>query len=171
MFVTLFELVKTKRGTHQPWWEKWEGNHFANNWQFVITFEHGTCLHIISVNWVSADLHDDPLSCVMPLLWVFQKECIVRYHIVCLSHLVMLPSLLSCRPMFKEKLKKFASTIKTVSVSVLLSQSYGYYIHIILELCFEFHVIDVGLIMSLLWWDYSCRHQLIIQEIVLETKT
>ena len=39
---------------------------------------------------------------------------------------------------------------KIVSVSVLLSQSYGYYIQIILELCSKFHVIDVGLIMALL---------------------
>ena len=33
-------------------------------------------------------------------------------------------------------------------VSVFLSQSYGYYIHIILELCSKFHAIDVGLIVS-----------------------
>ena len=65
----------------------------------------------------------------------------------------------------------FTSVVKTISVSVLLSQSYDYYIHIILEPCFEFHVIDVGLIMALLQRDYSCRHQLIIQEIVLETVT
>ena len=32
-------------------------------------------------------------------------------------------------------------------------------------------VVDVGLIMSLLQQDYSGRHQLIIQEIVLKTKT
>ena len=71
--------------------------------------------------------------------------------------------------MFKGKLKKFTSIVKTASVSVILSQSYGYLIHIIPELCFKFCVIDVGLIMALLRRDYSCRHQLIIQEIVLET--
>ena len=65
----------------------------------------------------------------------------------------------------------FTSTIKMISVSIILSQSYGYYIHIILELCFEFHVIDVGLIMALLRRDYSHQHQLIIQEIVLEKNT
>ena len=52
---------------------------------------------------------------------------------------------------------------------VLLSQSCGYYIHIILELCSEFHVVDVGLIMALLRQDYSFPHQLIIHELVLET--
>ena len=31
VFVTLFELVKLKRGTHRSWWGKWEGNHLANN--------------------------------------------------------------------------------------------------------------------------------------------
>ena len=54
-------------------------------------------------------------------------------------------------------------------MSVSLSQSYAYYIHIIQELCSEFHVVDVGLIMVLLRRDYSRQHQLIIQEIVLET--
>ena len=53
----------------------------------------------------------------------------------------------------------------------LLSQTYGYYIYIILELCSEFCVIDVGLIMALLRRDYSRRHQAIIRELVLETKT
>ena len=72
--------------------------------------------------------------------------------------------------MFKGKLKKFTSVVKIVFVSVLLSQSYGYYIHIILELCSEFHVVDVGLIMALLWRDYPRRHQIIIREIDLETK-
>ena len=52
--------------------------------------------------------------------------------------------------MFKGKLKKFTSAVKTVSVSVILSQSYGYNIHIILELYSEFRVVDVGLIMALL---------------------
>ena len=88
------------------------------------------------------------MSHVTPLS--LSKEYIVHCHIVCLSHLVMLPSLLSCRLMFKGKLKKFTSAVKTVSVSVLLIHSYGYYIHIIPELCSEFHVIDVGLIMALL---------------------
>ena len=52
-------------------------------------------------------------------------------------------------------------------MSVLLSQSYGYYIHIIPELCYEFHVVNVGLIMALLRQHYSHRHQLIIQKIVI----
>ena len=73
--------------------------------------------------------------------------------------------------MFKGDLKKFTSAVNTVFVLVILIQSYGYYIHIIPELCSEFRVVDVGLIMALLRWDYSYRHQLIIQEIVLETKT
>ena len=64
----------------------------------------------------------------------------------------------------------FTSVVYTVFVSVSLSQSYDYYIHIIPELCSEFHVVNVGLIMALLRWDYSRRHQLIIWEIVLEKK-
>ena len=91
--------------------------------------------------------HATPLS--------LSKECIVHCRTMCLSVLVMLPSLLLCFPMFKGKLKKFTYAVKTVSVSVLLSQSYGYYIHIILELGSEFHVVDVGLIMALLRRDYS----------------
>ena len=86
---------------------KWEGNHFANNWQFVITFEHGTCLHIISINWVFSwsPWWSTFMSHVTPLS--LSKECIVHRHTVCLSGLVMLPSLLSCCSMFKGKLKKF----------------------------------------------------------------
>ena len=118
----------------------------------------------------SADLRDDPLSWVIVTPLSLSKECIVHCRIVSLSRSFMLPSLLSCLPMFKGKLNKFTSAVKIVSVSVLLSQSCGYYIHIIPELCFEFHVIDVGLIMALLRRDYPHRHQLIISEIVLETK-
>ena len=147
-----------------------EGNHFENKWYFFITFEHGTCLHIILVNWVFSRFpwwstfmsHVSPLS--------LSKECIVHHCTVCLFGLVMLPSILSCCPMFKEKLKKLTSVDKTVSVLLILSQSYGYLIHIIPELCSEFHVVDVGFIMALLRRDYSCRHQLIIWEIVLEKK-
>ena len=50
-----------------------------------------------------------------------------------------------------------------------LCQYYGYLIHIIPELCYKFCVVNVGFIMALLQRDYSCRHQLIIREIVLET--
>ena len=71
--------------------------------------------------------------------------------------------------MFKGKLKRFTSAVKIVSMLVILIQSYGYLIHIIPELCSKFRVIDVGFIMALLQRDYSCRHQLIIREIVLET--
>ena len=43
--------------------------------------------------------HTTPLS--------LSKECIVHCRTVCLSLLVMLPSLLSCHSMFKGKLKNF----------------------------------------------------------------
>ena len=116
------------------------------------------CISFQSIGY-SADLYDDPLS----------KECIVHYRTVCFSGSVMLPSLLSCCPMFKGKLKKFTSAVKPISVSVLLSQSCGYYFHIILELCSKFCVDDVGLIMALLRRVYSRRHQHTIHELVLET--
>ena len=124
----------------------------------------------MSVNWVfswslwwsTIMSHSTPLS--------LSKECIVHCHIVCLSRLMMLPSLVSCCLMFKGDLKKFTYTVSIVFVSVLLSQSYGYIIYNILEFFSEFCVIDVGFIMALLRWDYSHRHQLIIREIVLEKK-
>ena len=59
----------------------------------------------------------------------------------------------------REVEEAFTFAVKTVSVSVLLSQSYGYYIHIIPELCSQFCVINVGLIMAP---HYSHQHQLII---------
>ena len=107
------------------------------------------------------------MSHVTPLL--FSKECIVHYRMVYPSGPAMLPSILSCCPMLKGS-KKFTSAVKTTFMSVLLSQSYGYCIHIILELCSKFRVIDVGLIMALLRRDYSRRHHLIIRETILETK-
>ena len=118
----------------------------------------------------SADLRDDPLSWVMSLLWVFQKNALSTVALcVCLVQ--------SCCQVFcraircsKGSWRSFTSIVCTVFVLVSLSQSYGYYIHTIPELCSEFRVINVGLIMALLQWDYSRQHQLIIREIVLETK-
>ena len=58
--------------------------------------------------------------------------------------------------MFKGNLKKsYLCSIHTLFVSIYLSHSYGYYVHIIPELCSEFRVVDVGLIMALLQRDYS----------------
>ena len=93
-------------------------------------------------------IHATPLS--------LSKECIVHCRIVCLSHRVMLPSLFVVPPDVQREFEEVLPLQSTQSfVSVFLSQSYGYYIHIILELCFEFRVIDVGLIMALLRRYYS----------------
>ena len=63
VFVTLFEIVKLKRGTHQSRWGKWEWNHLINN---------GSCLSLplnMELVYISCqsigyldDLCDDPLS-------------------------------------------------------------------------------------------------------------
>ena len=98
------------------------------------------------------------------------KECIVHCHIVCLSRLVMLPSRFVVPPVVDRGFEEVLPLQSTQSfVSLSLSQSYGYYIHIIPKLCSEFRVVDVGLIMALLRRDFSHRHQLIIREIILET--
>ena len=163
-------IIKMKRGTHQPWWGKWEGNHFANNGSSLSLPLNMAlvCKSFQSIGY-SADLRDDPLSWVMSLLWVFQKNALSTIALcVC--------PIQSCYQVFchatrcsKGIWKSFTSTVCIVFVSVSLSQSYGYYIHIILELCSKFLVINVGLIMALFRWDFSRRHQLIIREIVLET--
>ena len=89
------------------------------------------------------------MSHVYPLS--LSKECIVHCRIVCLSRSVMLPSLFVVPPNVQRGFEEFLPLQYTQSfVSVFLSHSYGYYIHIILELCSKFHVIDVGLIMALL---------------------
>ena len=79
------------------------------------------------------------------------KECIVHCHTVCLSRSVMLPSIFVVP---SEVQRGFEEVLPLQStqyfVSVFLSQYYGYYIHIILELCSVFRVVDVGLIMALL---------------------
>ena len=119
VFVTLFELVKLKRGTHQPWWGKWEGNHFVNNDSCLsLPLNMALVCTIMLVNWVFkwSLWRSTFMSHVTPLS--LSKECIVHYRIVCLSGLVMLPSLLSCRSMFKGR-KKFTSTVKTTFVSLI----------------------------------------------------
>ena len=109
------------------------------------------------------------MSHVTPLS--LSKERIVHCHIVCLSHLIMMPSLFVVPPNVQRGFEEFLPLQSThYFVSVFLSQSYGYYIHIIPELCSEFCVVDVGLIMALLRRYFSHRHQLIIWEIVLEKK-
>ena len=53
VFVTLFELVKPKRGTHRSWWGKWEGNNFANNGScFSLPLYMALVCTIMSVNCV-----------------------------------------------------------------------------------------------------------------------
>ena len=100
-------------------------------------------------------------------------ESLKRMHCP-LSHCVSVPfshaSKSFCRAAWCSKgiWRSFTSAVYTTFVSVFLSQSYGYYIHIIRELCSDFCVVDLGLIMALLRWDYSRQHQLIIQEIALE---
>ena len=108
VFVTLFELINSKRGTHRSWWGKWEGNHFVNNgscWSLPLNM--ALVYTIMLVNWVFgwSLWWSTFMSHVTPL--ILSKQCIVHCHIVCLSHLVMLLSLLSCHPMFKGNLKKF----------------------------------------------------------------
>ena len=106
VFVSLFELIKLKRGTHRSWWGKWEGNHFVNNESCLsVPLNMALVCTIMSVNWVfSWSLWWSTfMSYATPLS--LSKECIVHCRIVCLSHLFMLPSILLCRPMFKGKLK------------------------------------------------------------------
>ena len=89
------------------------------------------------------------MSHVTPLS--LSKECIFHCRIVCLSRSVMMPSIFSVPPDVQRGFEEVLPLQFTQSfVSVFLSQSYGYYIHIIPKLCSEFHVIDVELIMALL---------------------
>ena len=83
----------------------------------------------------------------------------------------MLPSLQPCRSMFKGNLCwEFSSTFKTTFVSDTF-KSILWLLHTqIPKICSEFRVIDLGFIMTLLRRDYSCRLQLILWELFLETK-
>ena len=99
VFVTLFELIKPKRGTHQSWWGKWEGNHLANN-ESCLSLPLNTTLvcTIMSVNWVFrwSPWRSTFMSHVNPLS--LSKECIVHCRIVCLSRSSMLPSIFVVLP-------------------------------------------------------------------------
>ena len=123
VFVTLFELVKLKRGTHQSRWGKWEGNHFANN---------GSCLSLpLNMALVytscqpigySSDLHDDPLSWAMSILWVFQKNSLSTVALCVCPVQSCCQVFLSCRPMFKGDLKKFyLCSLHSLCVSIFES--------------------------------------------------
>ena len=124
---------------------------------FVVTFEHGTCLHNhvsqLGIQLISVTIHFHE-SCQ-------SFESFKRMHCplslcvyVLFSHAAK--SFVMPPDVQREVEEVFSFAVKIVSVSILLSQSYGYYIHIIPELCSEFCVVDVGLIMSLLRRDYSC---------------
>ena len=99
------------------------------------------------------------------------KEWIVHFCMVFRLVKLMIPSLRFLHLMFKGKsCWDFTPAVKNnFSCQLILSQSYGYIILKILKLCSEFHAVDVGFIMTLYRWDYSRKHKLIIQELVLET--
>ena len=148
-----------------------EGNHFAN--QMVVVC-HLWTWHLFAyhlVNWVFSWLTSRStfMSHVTPLILSKNSFSIVA---LCLGIFLvnsMFPSLRSWPPMFKgNPYWYFVSAIKTLC-QLPLSQSYGYIIYNIPELCSKFHVVDVGFIIALLRQDYSCRLQLIIHELVLET--
>ena len=116
----------------------------------------------------SACLWVDPLSWVMSLLWFFQiMHCPLSYFVP--PRYVNAAKSFVVPPDVQREVEIFPLQSKHPLCQYLLSQSHGYIIYNILEICFEFRVVDVGFIMALLRWDYSCWHHLIIQELVLET--
>ena len=86
--------------------------------------------------------HANPLS--------LSKECIVHYHIVYMSYLVMLPSHFFMPPDVQRGSKEVLPLQSTQSFCQYLSVSHMVTTFTSLELCSEFHVVDVGLIMALL---------------------
>ena len=110
----------------------------------------------------------NPLSWVMSLLWFFQRihcpmpYCVPPHWVNAAKSFVVLPDV-------QREVRSLPLQLKHPLCQYLLSQSNGYIIYNIPKLCFEFCVVDVGFIMALLPWDYSCWHHLIIHELVLET--
>ena len=107
------------------------------------------------------------MSHVTPLS--VSKEGIVQCWIVFLPRRVDAAKYFVLPPDVQREVEISPLQSKNPLCQYLLSHSYGYIIYNIPKLCSEFHVVDVGFIMALLRRDYSCRHQLIIQELVLET--
>ena len=149
VFVTLFELVKMKRGTHQSYGEiKGKGKHFA----IMAVVSHLWTWHLSafhSVNWVfnlflsrsTFMSHATPLSLSKIALSVVTL-CSASLSQCC--QVFGRAALCSKGKLFWE----FTPAVKTNFLSqLLLSQSYGYIILKIPELCSEFCVIDVGFIM------------------------
>ena len=119
------------------------------NWVFILSLSWSTFMSHVTL----LSLSNNALSIIVLFSTSLSQCCQVYCHATRCS---------------KGSLK-FTSAVKTTFVSVLLSQSDGYIIYNIPELCSKFRVVDVGFIMALLWLDYSCRHQLKIQELFLET--
>ena len=62
----------------------------------------------------------------------------------------------------------WCNIIRTLFLNIIWESIPNNIIYNIPELCSEFHVVDVGFIMALLRREYSCQHQLINKELVLE---
>ena len=97
---------------------------------------HLSSFHLI--NWVFnwRAIQSTYMSHVTPLSLLERMHFLHSYHVYVWSNQCFQFYKL-CFPMFKVKLKRFTSAVKTASMSVLLSQSYGYLIHIIPELLFH----------------------------------
>ena len=168
MLVTLFELIKRKRGTHQPWWGKWEGNHFAD--------KMAVCRYLWT--WHLSAYHFSQLG-----IWLIYM--VIHFHYSCHSfesfkgmhcppsHCVFVWSSHAAKsfvvpPDVQREVKKvYLCSQNSLCVSTFESVLWLLHSHYSRTM-FEFHVVDVGFIMALLQREYSYRHQLIIQEIVLE---
>ena len=174
VFVTLFELVKNVRHSSIMMGKVREGNYISFAAMTVVSHLwtwHLSAFH--SVSWVFSLFSSQSIfmSHVTPLIFSKNASSIVA---LCIGiHLIksILPSLWSCRLMFiKKSCWEFAFAVKTTFVLVTYESVLWLHRTQIPELCCKFCVIDVGFIVALLRQDYSCRLQLIIWELVLETK-
>ena len=116
----------------------------------------------------SVDLHDDPLSWVISLLWVFQRMHCLLFHCVFVWSSHAAKSFVVPPDVQREVEKVYLCSQNSLCVSTFESVLWLPHSQYHSRTLFWVHVVDAGFIMALLWRDYSCRHQLIIQEIVLE---
>ena len=136
----------------------------------AMTGENGKCLEKLMVASRSWTWRFHFIS-VTELGWVIQVD---GYHIIhhfCFGS--MLPIHLSVADMFKRShpVKNFI-LCNTINLHFHNHHSWNFVSSIDshLQKSFtSFHVVDVGYIKALLWWVIYCQHQLIIQEVDIET--
>ena len=135
------------------------------------TFEQGTCLHLhIWTFRYSTCLRFDPLLWVTWPLWINSKNSLsYSLHYIWFQSRQVSAAKSFVMPRIVQRMS-LPKNNSSVTLPIHKVSHVWVSFHHLKSIFFSiFYVTDVGIIMALLWQVYSCRLQLIIQELDLET--